>query len=300
MIGFNPETFLYNLDMMDYMKKSVVLILIISLFLVGCGQRTPDIACDEPYIRHDQGCCMDQNSNDLCDDDEDIMFEPDYAPTEELPTYEDLKDVTVGEPVYEEPVYEEPVYEEAEERVYEEAEEPKILTPDPEKVEADEPKKSAYTVPEPELRGWEAENDFMSIKVTDITIEVIDITPRDRISPDKEVYLKEMRFTIKNKDYNYLNPKLHFRVMDDRDTQIIRETLLCDLSDDLTMEGCVNALPEGDTMEISMVIDRKIPRLELDKTIRLVLENKRYMQSANVLEIENTQDILKISGAKYV
>lgn len=261
------------------------MITVIALLLAGCAaQKTPDIVCKSPYIRHADSCCLDKNSNDICDEDEeeDVFFvTPDYSPSEDIP------DMTEDymQPVYEEPVYDEPVEEEPE-YVGEKEEVGKVYT--------------TYSVPEAKLVGWKAENEYMSIEFNSMTIDVISIEPKNRLDPDKEVWLREMTLTIVNKDYNYLNPVLYFSLGDEKDPIIIKETLLCDRSDDLLMENCKNALPIAESMQVKMHIDRKIPRLDLDKTFTFRFQNKRVDTEAQKLKIEKTYDILKIPGAKYI
>ena len=80
------------------MKYQIPLI-IISMFLLigagGCNQQSAtglsirefpeeniqeeipqEIVCNFPYIRHADDCCLDKNSNDICDSDETIIPEP--------------------------------------------------------------------------------------------------------------------------------------------------------------------------------------------------------------------------------
>lgn len=66
------------------MKKIILGILIILLFIVGCAgvdvskvsnedlERIASqvIVCNQPYIRFATGCCLDQNNNTICDNDE--------------------------------------------------------------------------------------------------------------------------------------------------------------------------------------------------------------------------------------
>jgi hypothetical protein len=265
------------------MKRGVVALIILTLFLIGCAtQEAPKPSCERPYMADGDACCLDRNANSICDDqeDEDVFFvKPDYgdAPVEDIP---------------------DTVFEEPEEPVFQEPEEVKVIDV-PEEVKAEE-KPSAYTAPEPKLIGWEAENEFMSIEITKIVIQVKDIVPRDRTSPDKEAYLKEIHLTIKNKKYNYLNTELTFRFMDWKDPLIIKKVLNCDKGDDIVMEGCKNALPEAESMDIVMKIDQKIPRLDLDKTFRFTLQNARDNKDANIIQIEKTYNILKIPGANYI
>jgi hypothetical protein len=271
------------------MKKVLAILAVLLVLLVGCAsQKSPDIVCSSPYLRHGADCCMDRNSNSICDDDEeeDILFvEPDYAPSEDVPGIsDDIEDM---------PVYIPSSGEEQEEEV--------TVTETPGQGAKDAVKSmpTQYTAPEVKLTGWVAENDYMRMEITKIVIDVNDITPIDLRSPDKEAYLKEMYLTVKNKDYSYINPVFHFRVGDSKDPIIITENLVCGEADDIKMEGCRN-LPEAETMQIRMVIDRNIPRLELDKTIKLVLENKRDTDEDNFLVLERTKDILDIFGAKYI
>jgi len=48
--------------------KKLIFILIISLLIIGCSQY--QIACEEPYILVGDSCCIDENSNNICDKDE--------------------------------------------------------------------------------------------------------------------------------------------------------------------------------------------------------------------------------------
>ena len=55
------------------MKKSAFIILFLILFAVGCSKsKSSDksVVCDAPYIRHGSDCCLDKNSNNICDNDE--------------------------------------------------------------------------------------------------------------------------------------------------------------------------------------------------------------------------------------
>ena len=61
------------------MKKALTfgVIAIIILFLAGCALETPkaadgsdEIVCGENEIRFGEGCCIDEDSNQICDDDE--------------------------------------------------------------------------------------------------------------------------------------------------------------------------------------------------------------------------------------
>lgn len=57
------------------MKKNVFLlaILIILLVVIGCGQQSAETikTCNPPYFEYQTGqCCLDQNSNSICDTDE--------------------------------------------------------------------------------------------------------------------------------------------------------------------------------------------------------------------------------------
>ena len=57
------------------MKKEIVTIgvLISMLFLIGCSapqQPSPEVKCDAPYKVISGKCCLDQNTNNVCDDQE--------------------------------------------------------------------------------------------------------------------------------------------------------------------------------------------------------------------------------------
>ncbi|MFH1591974.1 MAG: hypothetical protein ABIB47_01260 [Candidatus Woesearchaeota archaeon] len=73
------------------MRRLLTGLLLISLLvLAGCGAGGIDVSklspedidkvikCEPPYIRHASGCCLDQNENKICDDDEGV----DSPPTE--------------------------------------------------------------------------------------------------------------------------------------------------------------------------------------------------------------------------
>ncbi|MBN1544929.1 hypothetical protein JW898_05725 [Candidatus Woesearchaeota archaeon] len=268
------------------MKKGVLIILAITILLAGCAQRQPNIVCSSPYMRHADGCCLDRNDNGVCDIDEDeepFFVEPDYAPVDEIPETE-----------WEAPEYERPAYEEPEEV----GDEPEVTYVGGKDEVASVP--SRYTAPEAKLVGWKAGNARMTLEVTGLVFEVREIKKVSLTAPDKEVCLKEMRLTIKNIDYLYLNPQLYFRVGDSRDPIIIKETLMCDRSDDIVMQGCYNALPEGESMDIVMEIDERLPRFDIDKEFQLTFKNRRDSDDRNVLEIKKVVDILDIPGAKYI
>jgi hypothetical protein len=94
------------------MKGAIILtgiLMMTVIVLSGCGST---IVCNSPYIRHEQGCCLDTNDNSICDEDEgNIVIEQEEPEVEE----------------------EEEAEEEAEEELEEEEEEPveiPELTPD--------------------------------------------------------------------------------------------------------------------------------------------------------------------------
>jgi hypothetical protein len=277
------------------MEKGVVFaILVVILFILGCSSSRPDIVCNSPYIRHAAGCCLDRNSNQLCDDDEageekPFFVEPDYAPAEETA-------VAAGEtPATEETGMEEPVYE--------------VTSPTGEKLEAtyiatkDEVRDvpSKYQAAVPKLQGWKAENSHMSLEITKIVIDVNPIEKRTLTSPDKEAYLKEIYLTITNKDYeNYLNPEMVFRLGDSKDPLVLVKTLHCDRFDPIPMEGCKNALPETEAMQVRMDVDKQLPRVALQYTLKLTLQNRRDEEDKNMLKIEKTFDPLDLYGATYI
>ncbi|VVB51753.1 Uncharacterised protein [uncultured archaeon] len=52
------------------MKKYVVFFLFCITLASGCLQSQPEVICNHPYIRVGQDCCLDKNSNAICDKDE--------------------------------------------------------------------------------------------------------------------------------------------------------------------------------------------------------------------------------------
>lgn len=50
------------------MKKSSILLVLILLFFTSC--KMDRIECNEPYMRFETGCCLDENENKICDSDE--------------------------------------------------------------------------------------------------------------------------------------------------------------------------------------------------------------------------------------
>jgi hypothetical protein len=51
-------------------KNLIIIIMLGSLFfLIGCGQ-TQEVICNKPYILVGNDCCLDQNENKICDNDE--------------------------------------------------------------------------------------------------------------------------------------------------------------------------------------------------------------------------------------
>jgi hypothetical protein len=271
--------------------KRAIFACVLLILLIGCAaQKSPSIVCNSPYIRNGAGCCLDKNINSVCDTDE--KEEPFFAE----PTYDE--DVPFAEPTYSEPAEQPKVIAQTETAIEEPAAEEE---PSAEElpVEPSKAKTATYNAPVPKLQGWKAENAHMSIEVTKIVISVENLAPVNLISPTKKAYLKEMYLKIHNADYNYLNPRVYIKVSDFKDPIIIHETLLCDKSDDITMEGCNQALPETETMGIRMQFDRELPRLDLQKTFRITLQNRRDNDDKNILEIEKTYDVLKITGAEY-
>jgi hypothetical protein len=275
------------------MRQMIIFMAIILLLLAGCAQKTPDIVCDSPYIRHAASCCIDRNANNVCDDDEEekpLFVEPDYA--------EEVPDVTANpeqaQPESQETELEEPIYE--------------VTSPTGEKTTATYigEKDTVNTVPTkydaavPKLQDWKVENSHMSMEVTKIIIDVNDIEKTDLRSPDKEAYLKEIYLVIKNKDYNYLNPEFFFKLGDSKDPLVLVKTMHCDRFDPILMEGCENALPEIETMQVRMDINERIPRISLDYTLKLTLQNRRDEDDKNILEIEKTFNMLDLYGATYI
>ncbi len=67
------------------MKIIIALLALISIFVLGCeGVDLSEVSeedinkiivCESPYIRHAAGCCLDEDSNDICDIDEEGRIE---------------------------------------------------------------------------------------------------------------------------------------------------------------------------------------------------------------------------------
>lgn len=261
-------------------------ILLIGLLLIGCAQqKVPELVCKTGYILNGDSCCKDQNANSLCDEDEDTLFAPSYAPSEETDEIE-----------YEEPVleYEEPAQELPAPKIIDVPEEKVYLEPEPPKIDYEALAKM------PGLQDWYAENDKMSIEITKIIIDVNDIKPTSRLAPDKEAILKEIHFNIKNKGYNYMNFELLFRLQDSNDPLRIKEKLACNTDDDFRLEGCRQGFREGDVLNIKMTVNEKIDRVDLNKTFRFILENIRDSGTWNQIELSKTVNILEIEGAEYI
>ena len=229
---------------------------------------------------------MDKNDNAICDEDEadDPFFvEPDYV--EPVETVEDEPEPEETEP------YVDPIYNPIEE-------------PEPEGTfypEVEEPPESKYTSKpkEPELRNWKSENDMMSLEITKMYIEINDVENPARYEEAQEAILKTVHLTIRNKAFKYLNPRLFFNVEDEKDSLIIRDTMQCDQSDDLFMEGCKNAIPEAEEVNVIMHVDKKIPRLDMEKTFTFRFENERDDKTEYLLAIEKQYYIDKVPGAIY-
>jgi hypothetical protein len=62
------------------MKTIMLPLIILCLTLIACQVTEKDvdklIVCDSPYIRHEAGCCLDQNTNKICDSDETLNTAP--------------------------------------------------------------------------------------------------------------------------------------------------------------------------------------------------------------------------------
>jgi len=277
------------------MKHTIIILAILALLLAGCAQKSPDIVCSSPYIRHAASCCIDRNANNVCDDDEEekpLFVEPDYAARE-------VPDVTAAP----EPAQQEIQPESQDEPVYE------VTSPTGEKTTATYigEKDTVSTVPTkydaavPKLQDWKVENEHMSLEITKIVIDVNDIEKTDLKSPDKEAYLKEIYLIVKNKDYPYyMNPEFLFKLGDSKDPLVLVKTMHCDRFDPILMEGCLNALPETETMQIKMVIDERIPRINLGLNLKLTLQNRRDEDDKNILKLEKTFNMLDLYGATYI
>ena len=87
--------------------------------------------------------------------------------------------------------------------------------------------------------------------------------------------------------------------MDEKDPMVIAEVLECDPSDDFYMENCKNALPDSETMQVRMIVNEDIPRIEMDKTFKFTFWNERDRMEGNKLYISKTYNIERIPGAGY-
>ena len=87
------------------MKRNLIILLVIlSIFLIGCqgidvSKISDDdlnrisgaaIVCNDPYIRFGSGCCLDENSNNICDNDEVVK-------TSEVETQKQINNVNTVE-----------------------------------------------------------------------------------------------------------------------------------------------------------------------------------------------------------
>lgn len=52
------------------LKYLFILLVVFSLFISGCGETV----CNKPYILVGNDCCLDQNDNFICDNDENLNF----------------------------------------------------------------------------------------------------------------------------------------------------------------------------------------------------------------------------------
>jgi len=52
------------------MKLLIAILILATVLIAGCTQQNTGIVCNSPYIRHEVGCCLDQNENKICDTDE--------------------------------------------------------------------------------------------------------------------------------------------------------------------------------------------------------------------------------------
>ena len=72
------------------MKKIIIFLFLLNfIFISGCVE---NIECNKPYIHHGTECCLDQNSNNICDVDEGRQGTTNNAPT--------ANDMTVAKQAY--------------------------------------------------------------------------------------------------------------------------------------------------------------------------------------------------------
>ncbi len=101
------NSFKYQVNLHNIMNKKVIIfgLILLSLFLIGCGEKGP--VCNSPYIVMGNGCCLDKDSNSICDKDEGLSAEKDkeelkstaelFAVYYEAGDYEKLYDMSTPE-----------------------------------------------------------------------------------------------------------------------------------------------------------------------------------------------------------
>ena len=64
------------------LKRLIIFVIPFILILAGCQNGQLDLSkvsekdvdklikCEQPYMRHASGCCLDQNDNNICDSDD--------------------------------------------------------------------------------------------------------------------------------------------------------------------------------------------------------------------------------------
>ena len=57
----------------------VVVIILAFIYISNSNKSQNSVTCNSPYIKVGSSCCLDQNSNDICDDDETQKQQKSYA-----------------------------------------------------------------------------------------------------------------------------------------------------------------------------------------------------------------------------
>jgi len=72
-VFFGEKKLKYMESLSKTMKKALFCLLVVSLFLYGCGGESQEVTCNKPYILVGNDCCLDKDDNSICDKDETII-----------------------------------------------------------------------------------------------------------------------------------------------------------------------------------------------------------------------------------
>ncbi len=76
------------------MKYSLIILTLLPLIILAAC--TQPLICNKPYIQHEQSCCLDQNENRVCDNDESSTTTSEITPL--VPSSTDSPPITVSKP----------------------------------------------------------------------------------------------------------------------------------------------------------------------------------------------------------